>query len=559
MSESERKCDALIVGSGAAALVGALVVKVAGFEPIVVEKTDLIGGSSAMSGGGLWIPNNPVMKEMGYVDSFEAALTYLTNVVPEAGRATSPERIRAFLENGPKMVSFLSDLGFRWRAAVGYPDYYPEKPGGSATGRSIEGAVFDGRKLGEWLGRLRRYPGAPPLPIHITDAAKLYLMRRTASGLATALKLGLMTAGYRVLGRVPLTLGASLVGQLLWLCLQRGVEVWLNSQVVDLIESDGKMVGAVVKREGRSIRVRTRGGVLVASGGFERNQAMRERYLPRPTDARWTVGSPGNTGDLIEVAQRHGAQVALMDKAWGGPVMITPKGETSFVLAERSLPFGIIVDSSGERFMNESASYVDCWRAQYERHKKVSAIPAWLIIDSRHRSYYLFGTLPPGRTPESATGPGFLMRANTLRELGERTGVDPTGLEATVRRFNAMARSGKDEDFGRGDSAYDRYYSDPKVKPNPNLGPIEKPPYYATAIYPGDLGTSGGLLTDEHGRVLHVDGHPIEGLYAAGNASASPFGGTYPGPGSTLGPACTFAYIAMRHLVDRLKSSAGGG
>ncbi|MDW8043296.1 MAG: FAD-binding protein [Nitrososphaerota archaeon] len=557
MTEFDRKCDALIVGSGAAALVGALVVKVAGFEPLVVEKTELVGGSSAMSGGGLWIPNNPIMRELGYEDSFERALTYLNAVVPEAGMATSPERIRAFLENGPAMVSFLRDLGFRWRAAIGYPDYYPERPGGSVTGRSLEGAVFDGNKLGEWSKRLRRYPGAPPLPIHITDAAKLYLMLRTASGFATALKVGLKAAGYRLMGKAPLTLGNSLVGQLLWLCLQRNVEIWLESPVVDLIESDGRIVGAVVRREGRLVRVGARGGVLVASGGFERSQSMRERYLPKPTDARWTVGSPGNTGEMIEVAQRHGAQVALMDKAWGGPVMITPKGETSFVLAERSLPFGLIVDSSGERFMNESASYVDCWRAQYERHRKVSAIPAWLIIDSRHRSYYLFGTLPPGRTPESATGPGFLMRTRTLRELAEKTGVDPQGLESTVRRFNAMARAGRDEDFGRGDSAYDRYYSDPRVKPNPNLGPIERPPFYATAIYPGDLGTLGGLLTDEFGRVLHVDGHPIEGLYAAGNASASPFGGTYPGPGSTLGPACTFAYIAMRHLVEKLKSKAG--
>ncbi|MCS6788611.1 MAG: FAD-binding protein, partial [Aigarchaeota archaeon] len=187
MTEFDRKCDALIVGSGAVALVGALVVKVAGFEPLVVEKTELVGGSSAMSGGGLWIPNNPIMRELGYEDSFERALTYLNAVVPEAGMATSPERIRAFLENGPAMVSFLRDLGFRWRAAIGYPDYYPERPGGSVTGRSLEGAVFDGNKLGEWSKRLRRYPGAPPLPIHITDAAKLYLMLRTASGFATAL------------------------------------------------------------------------------------------------------------------------------------------------------------------------------------------------------------------------------------------------------------------------------------------------------------------------------------------------------------------------------------
>lgn len=243
---------------------------------------------------------------------------------------------------------------------------------------------------------------------------------------------------------------------------------------------------------------------------------MREQYLPQPTSAKWTVGSPGNTGDLIRLAQKLGAQTALMDKAWGGPVMITTEGQTLFVLAERSLPFGIIVDSNGERFMNESASYIDCWRAQYERHRKVSAIPS---------------------------------------QLAEKIGIDVRGLDTTIKRFNEMALKGKDEDFRRGESAYDRYYNDPRVKPNTNLGPINRPPYYATAIYPGDLGTLGGLLTDEYGRVLNKDGQPIKGLYAAGNASASIFGGTYPGPGSTLGPACTFAYITMKHLVKELKSA----
>lgn len=199
--------------------------------------------------------------------------------------------------------------------------------------------------------------------------------------------------------------------------------------------------------------------------------------------------------------------------------------------------------------MNESASYVDCWRWQYERHRQVPAIPAWLIMESRHRRYYPFGMLPPGITPRSATGPQFLVRANTLRDLALRIGVDPDGLERTVARFNDMARRGRDEDFHRGDSAYDRFYGDPRVKPNPNLGPIERPPFYATAVYPGELGTAGGLLTNGWGQVIREDGKPIPGLYAAGNASASIFGGTYPGPGLTLGPACTFAYIAMRHVI----------
>ncbi|MCS7285536.1 MAG: FAD-binding protein [Anaerolineae bacterium] len=552
MYSFDHQVDVLIVGSGAGALVGALVVKEAGFEPLVIEKTDMIGGSSAMSGGGLWIPNNPVSLEAGLKDSFENAWRYLEAVVPDVGPVTSPERRRAFLEYGPKMVEFLRRLGFRWHAAVGYPDYYPEQPGGSKFGRAVEGAIFDGRQLGPWLKRLRIYPGAPPIPFYINEVSAFMVSLRTLQGFTTVLRIfGRLVP--RLWGRVPMGMGASLVGQLLYLCLQRNVSIWLESPFLELITENGRVVGAVVEHDGRPLRVRARGGVLLAAGGFEHNQEMREQYLPKPTSKNWTVGAPGNTGDAIRAAQAIGAAVALMDKAWGGPVVITPQGQALFLVGERSLPFSIIVDSKGERFMNESASYVDCWRWQYERHQKVPAIPAWLIMESRHRRYYPFGTLPPGVTPRSASGPHFLVCADTLRDLALRIGVDPDGLERTVVRFNEMARRGRDEDFHRGESAYDRFYSDPRVKPNPNLGPLEQPPFYATAVYPGDLGTAGGLLTNEWGQVVREDGEPITGLYATGNASASLFGGTYPGPGSTIGLACTFAYIAMQHAVRALR------
>ncbi|MDW8063314.1 MAG: FAD-binding protein [Candidatus Caldarchaeum sp.] len=548
--------DVLVVGSGAGALTGALTARHAGLEVLVAEKTELVGGSSAMSGGGLWIPNNPVSAAAGVKDSLDEAWTYLSHVVPPAGEATAPERIRAFLTHGPEMVKFLQQLGFRWRASVGYPDYYPEAPGGSVMGRAIEGAVFDGRKLGEWRKKLRRYPGAPPIPIHTNEASKMYLARSTA-GVGAFLRLGLRLVGHSLLGRVPLTMGGSLIGQLLYLCLQKGVKVWLESPLQSLVVEDDRVVGAVLMHEGRIVKVRARGGVLLAAGGFEHSQEMRETYLPKPTTKDWAVGAPGNTGDAIKAAMEIGAKTALMDKAWGGPIAITPDGKPSFLLAERSLPFGIIVDQNGERFMNESASYVDCWQNIYKhQHKTSKAIPAWLIIDNKHRSQYLFGMLMPGRTPEKATGPQYLTRANSLEELARKIGVDEAGLLKTVKRFNEMARAGKDEDFRRGDSAYDRFYSDPRVKPNPNLGPLSKPPYYATAIYPGELGTCGGLLTNENAQVIHQDGHPIPGLYAAGNTAAAIFGGTYPGPGSTLGPATTFGYIAAKHIIQTLKQGS---
>lgn len=552
MDRSDYQTDVLIVGSGAGALVAALVAKEAGLETLVIEKTDLVGGSSAMSGGGLWIPNNLVSREAGVEDSFEMAWRYLEEVVPAAGPAASPERRRAFLEYGPQMVEFLRRLGFRWHAAIGYPDYYPERPGGSERGRAIEGSIFDGRQLGPWLKRLRPFPGAPPIPIHTHEFSTFLLSLRTARGFLMAMRVfGRFLQ--RALGKVPMGLGASLVGQLLWLCLQRNIPIWLESSLEELVVDHGRVAGAVVRREGRTLRVAARRGVLLAAGGFEHHGEMRERYLPKPTSTDWAVGASGNTGDAIRAAQALGAAVALMDKAWGGPVVILPQGQVSFLVGERSLPFSIIVDSKGERFMNESASYVDCWRWQYERHRQTPAIPAWLIMESRHRRYYPFGLLPPGITPQSATGSQFLVRAQTLRELAMRTGIDPDGLERTVVRFNRMAQQGKDEDFHRGESAYDRFYSDPRVKPNPNLGPLERPPFYATAIYPGELGTLGGLLTDEWGQVLHENGEPIPGLYATGNTSASVFGGTYPGPGSTLGPACTFAYIAMQHIVQNMQ------
>jgi 3-oxosteroid 1-dehydrogenase len=360
MPDFDYQTDVLVVGSGGAGLVGALVVKEHGFEPLVIEKTAFVGGTTAWSGGGLWIPNNPVSRRAGLQDSFESALRYMDEVIGDVGPASSPQRRRAFLEFGPQMVEFLERLGFRWRAAVGYPDYYPEKPGGSTFGRAIEGALFDGRELGPWLPRLHRYPSVPSMPLHTNEAAKFALALRTLQGAATAARVTWRLFSWRLRGRVPLTLGASLVGQLLRLCVQRSIPIWLESPLVELLVDDGAVVGAVVQHQGRPVRVRARGGVLLASGGFAQNREMRERYHPHPITTEWTSAPPSDTGDAIRAAQAIGAALALMDDAWWGPTAIMPNGRPLFVLWERSFPFSIIVDSSGQRFMNESASYVDC-------------------------------------------------------------------------------------------------------------------------------------------------------------------------------------------------------
>jgi 3-oxosteroid 1-dehydrogenase len=557
MTEFDYQTDALIVGSGGAGLVAALVMKEHGFEPLVIEKTGFVGGTTAWSGGGLWIPNNPVSRAAGVEDSFDAALRYLDAVVGDVGPASSPERRRAFLDHGPRMVEFLQRLGFRWRPSLGYPDYYPQRPGASTAGRCIEGAVFDGRQLGPWLARLHRYPSMPAVPLHTNEAARFALMTRTVGGAATALRLLGRIVASRLRGQVPLTMGASLVGQLLFLCLQRSVPLWLESPLLDLLAEGDRVIGAVVRHHDRLVRVRARAGVLLAAGGFAQNHEMRARYQPHPITTAWTSAAPSDTGDAIRAAQALGAAVALMDDAWWGPTALTPKGKPLFLLWERSLPCSIIVDSSGQRFMDESGSYVDCGHRQYQRHREVPAIPAWLVIDSKHRRRYPFGFLPLAVTPKGSTGPGFLVRARTLRELAARCGIDPDGLERTVERFNRMALAGRDEEFDRGGNAYDTYYGDRRVRPNPNLGPLDRPPFYATAIYPGDLGTKGGLLTDQWARVLREDGKPILGLYAAGNTSASVMGRTYPGPGSTIGPACVFASLAMEHAAQELRSALG--
>jgi 3-oxosteroid 1-dehydrogenase len=320
-----------------------------------------------------------------------------------------------------------------------------------------------------------------------------------------------------------------------------------------LLVEDGKVTGLTATRADEPITIRARRGVLIATGGFERNAAMRAEYQRQPIGIEWTVGSPGNTGDGIIAGQQAGAGLDLMDDAWWGP-SIPLTGGPYFCLAERSLPGSILVNAAGHRFVNEAAPYVDAVHAMYDRHTEDKQhIPAWLITDQRYRNNYLFAGLPPRKSlPRRWFAAGVVFRAATLPELADQIGVSADGLAETVARFNGFARVGKDEDFARGDSAYDRYYGDPRCRPNPNLAPLDVPPFYAIKIVPGDLGTKGGLRTDERARVLRRDGTPIPGLYAAGNASAAVMGHSYAGAGATIGPAMTFGYIAALDMADAL-------
>ncbi|MDX3517394.1 3-oxosteroid 1-dehydrogenase [Streptomyces scabiei] len=545
--------DVVVVGSGAAGMTAALTAAKQGLSCVVVEKAPTFGGSAARSGAGIWLPNNSVIKAAGVPDTPAKAAQYLAAVV---GDEVPADRQKAFLDHGPAMLSFVmanSPLRFRWME--GYSDYYPELPGGLPNGRSIEPDQFDGNLLGEELARLNPAYLATPagMVVFSADYKWLALTTVSAKGLAVATECLARGTKAALLGQKPLTMGQALAGGLRAGLLRADVPVWLNTPLTDLYTENGAVTGAVVSRNGSPGLVRARRGVIVGSGGFEHNAAMRAQYQEQPVGTRWTVGAKENTGDGIRAGQRAGADLALMDDAWWGPAIDTP-GQAWFCLAERTLPGGLLVNGAGARFVNEAGPYSDVVHTMYEKDtSSASHIPAWLIVDQNYRNRYLFkDILPTFPFPDEWYDAGAVHKAWTVDALAGAIGVPAAALRSTVDRFNSSARQGEDRDFGRGDSAYDHYYTDPSVRPNSCLAPLWLPPYYALRIVPGDLGTKGGLLTDARARVLRPDGSVIAGLYAAGNASAAVMGRSYAGAGSTIGPAMTFGYLAALDLAGKL-------
>ncbi|KAG8408542.1 hypothetical protein J3458_019575 [Metarhizium acridum] len=548
----DAEVDVLIIGSGAAGLTASLRAHSHGLEPLVIEKNGKIGGSSAYSGGALWIPQSPLAKEEGIRDSKADALKYMETLIGHVGPASTRQRKLAYLEQAPLMVDFLRNQGFNCRLSKGCPDYHPKIPGALAKfGRTIEPCIFDLNKLNQWQTLLRTRPLQPPA-CFTDEFTTLTRMGSSVRDFVQALKVRRRILWLKAVGEAPATMGLSLVAQLLHLNQQRNLAVQRNTSLVNIIQQqDGAVIGATVQENDRIQSIRARRGVLLCAGGFAHNRSMREQYGPAPASTEWTSTPEGDTGHAIRAGMRLGAAAALMDDAWWGPTIVDPVvGKNLFALQERSRPFSIIVDSSGSRFMNESADYTDCGRKQYARNRDVKAIPAWLVLDANHRKRYSLGCLRPRQEPEAGLKEGYIYKAETVGALAAKIGVDPAGLQSTVSRFNVMAKEGVDRDYGRGSDEYDNYFGDPKVTPNPNLGPVAVAPFYAVAVLPGDLGTNGGLVTDEHARVLRADGSVMKGLYAAGNTSASVMGRSYPGAGSTLGPALTFAYIAVNHMAS---------
>jgi 3-oxosteroid 1-dehydrogenase len=550
MTADQAVFDVVVVGSGAAGMTAALTAAHHGLSVVVIEKTGWFGGSTARSGGGVWVPGNEVLRRAGVADTPEQARTYLAHIVDGCVPAA---RQQALLEHGPAMLGFVrahTPVDFAW--VPNYADYYPEAPGGLAKGRSIEPVPLNGRMLGDELAHLN--PPYLPAPKGVTitqgDYRWLSLGPRHPRAMLAAAKVAGRMARARLLRQRTLSLGQALAAGLRAGLLAEGIPVWLDTPMTGLHLADGRVAGVQVTRDGQPGLILASRGVVLAAGGFERNEQMRQRYQRAPIGVDWTTGAAGNTGDAITAGEAAGAALDLMDDAWWGPSVPLPSGPF-FCLAERSLPGCILVNGAGRRFVNESAPYVDAVHAMYDGHSAaVPHIPSWLITDQRYRDTYVFAGLPPGkRLPRRWCAVGAVFQAPAIAELAGQVGLDAAALAATIARFNQFATTGTDEDFHRGDSAYDRYYGDPRRRPNPNLAPLAKPPFYAIKIVPGDLGTKGGLRTDERARVLRADGSPIAGLYAAGNTSAAVMGHSYAGAGATIGPAMTFGYLAALDLA----------
>ncbi|MEM9704793.1 MAG: FAD-dependent oxidoreductase [Pseudomonadota bacterium] len=552
MSVEEKEVDVLVVGSGAGGLTAAIVARHYGGDVLVVEKTDMYGGTTATSGGGVWIPCNHLMATHGESDDDEAAMAYLKACV---GDEVAEERLQAYVREAPRMIKFLEDNSDVRFVSTPYSDYFPDRPGGKTGYRTLDPVPMSASDLGDEFLNMR-----PPhkqtifggFTITMNEAKAVItkakgwqmIMARLTLAYWLDIPFRMKTKRHR-----RLALGNALVGRCLTSAFRKQIPIWRNSPLEDLIVEEGVAKGAIVKHEGKEIRVRAKKGVILAAGGFESNADMRAKNLPGPTDTDWSAANGNNTGDTIRAAEKAGVGLSLMDAAWWGPAVRVPGDSRARILfAERALPGIYIVNKDGERFLNEAASYDEVGRMLYD-----APVPAWVVFDSTVRKKHAVGPLLPiGVQPDASWSSGLkqiIKKADTLEDLAEQMNVSVSGLLKTAERVKRFSETGVDEDFGKGGNDYDRYYGDPSVTPNPCMAPLEKGPFYAMPIYPGDIGTKGGVNVDINAQALDEEGRPVPGLYATGNNSSAVMGRTYPGAGSTIGPAMTFGYVAARHAM----------
>jgi 3-oxosteroid 1-dehydrogenase len=553
----DRSVDLLIAGSGGGGMVAGLAALDCGLEPLIIEKQPLVGGSTGLSGGIVWMPNNPLMRADGIADSHEDGLAYLADVVGDIGAPSSPARREMFLTAGYDMINFLLRKDVRLIRCAGWSDYYPNHKGGNASGRAVEGIPFDAAELGSWRDKVQ-----PPLAknygyvVLTNELRSVQYFNRSPHAFTVATKVFLRTVAARMRRHQILTNGASLIGQMLKVLIDLSdgqPPLWTNTAMDDLIVEDGSVVGARVTRDGATLDIEARRGVLLAAGGFGHNADMRRRYSGnQPNEAQWSIANAGDTGEVLQAAMRLGAQTDLLDEAWWLPsVFIANGGAAAASLGSgRQRPGAIYVDSTGRRFCNESNSYVEVGKAMYAN----KAVPCWMIFDDGYVRRYVASANPFKRNqhlPPELIENGAVKRADTTAELARQIDLPAEELARTIQRFNQFAAKGLDPDFGRGQSAYNNCLGDPGYRPNPAVGPLDRAPYYATRVFPADVGTCGGVITNEHAQVLDEQDLVIEGLYATGNTTATVMGRTYPGAGASIASSMVFGYVAARHAAGR--------
>ncbi len=558
----DRIVDVLVVGSGGGGMTAALTAHASGLDALLIEKSSYFGGSTALSGGGIWVPGAPAQRREGYAPPPEGVVEYLQNITDGL---VAEARIRQYVDSAPRMLEFLERqsgwLEFVWKP--GYADYYPELPGGSELGSTINVPPIDLRTLGPDEQTLLQPLALAPKGIWLgpKELRSFYRVRQSWAGKVVLLKLITRMVRAGVLGERIAAIGQSLAARLRLALRDSGIPLWLDSPMVELLtDADGTVTGALVERAGTRQRIGARRGVILASGGFDHDLAWRKEVLP-VIEQDWSFGNPAAMGDGIRAGEKVGAATELLDEAWWFPAIQWPDGRMQFMLNERMMPAQFIVNGAGRRFINEAAPYMDFGHAMIDGQKSgVTHIPCWLITDHRSFNRYVvgghlpipkipFAPVPTGRRiPAAWLESGVVKAATGWADMAAKIGVPAPELAETARRFNELARRGHDDDFHRGDSVYDNYYGDPTL-PNPNLYPLGDPPYYAFRIVLGDLGTSGGLRVDEHARVLRPDGTAVRGLYAVGNTSAPVMGRSYAGAGATIGPAMTFGFVAAKHCA----------
>lgn len=551
MAGFDETFDWVVVGSGGGSMSSSLLMREAGKSVVILEKSQYAGGTTSKSGGVIWLPGNPFM-DPGE-DSAENGVKYLDALVGDAPDTpgTSPEKRRAYVNEGRQMIDFLLRKGVKLvRGSKFWPDYYDEYPGGCKTSRTVVALPFNKAELGDWEAKLR--PGFLEVPALLDDGMKLPFLS-TGKKLAFYGKVGSIIMWGKLTGKRWVTAGAALQGRMLQQVLKAGVDIRLETPVDELVVEDGKVTGVVTVRDGKPWRVGARLGVLINAGGFARNQEMRDKYMPG-TRSEWSMTNESDMGDMHKAMEKIGGVLAQMDQMVGFQMTRAPGWEKDYVApgaqGVTAKPHAILVDQSGVRYLNEGGSYEEYCENMVVRNRTIPAIPSWGILDRQFMDLYPLAGAGQGKVPQKWTESGWLKQADTIEGLAKLIDVDPATLKATIERWNALVEKGTDEDFRRGERQYDQWLGDPrKHDKERTLGKIEKAPFYAIDVVPGDVSTYGGVITDANSRVIKGDGTPIEGLYACGVSTASPMGKVYPGAGASVGPSMAFGWIAAKHAA----------